>query len=78
MVVAMVVSPLLFFPCRGLERGNVKSAAVQPGVNYGQQAPCPIKEEADGKQGPKYVENRNITHCVCSTAPRSSPASPRR
>ena len=39
------------------EAGNVKSAAVQP--NYGQQAPCPIKE-ADGSKA-KYVENRNIT-----------------
>ena len=43
MVVAMVVSLLFFFHVGGL--GNVKSAAVQP--NYGQQAPCPIKE-ADG------------------------------
>ena len=55
MVVAMVVSLLFFFHVGGL--GNVKSAAVQP--NYGQQAPCPIKE-ADGNKA-KYVENRNIT-----------------
>ena len=55
MVVAMVVSLLFFFHVGGL--GNVKSAAVQP--NYGQQAPCPIKE-ADGSKA-KYVENRNIT-----------------
>ena len=55
MVVAMVVSLLFFFHVGGL--GNVKSAAIQP--NYGQQAPCPIKE-ADGNKA-KYVENRNIT-----------------
>lgn len=55
MVVAMVVSLLFFFHVGGL--GNVKSAAVQP--NYGQQAPCPIRE-ADGNKA-KYVENRNIT-----------------
>ena len=70
MVVAMVVSLLFFFHVGGL--GNVKSAAVQP--NYGQQAPCPIKE-ADGNKA-KYVVIAT-SRCVCSTA-RSSPASPRR
>ena len=55
MAVAMVVSLLFFFHVGGL--GNVKSAAVQP--NYGQKAPCAVKE-ADGNKA-KYVENRNIT-----------------
>ena len=70
MVVAMVVSLLFFFHVGGL--GNVKSAAVQP--NYGQQAPCPIKE-ADATRPSMW--RIATSRCVCSTA-RSSPASPRR
>lgn len=47
--------PAVLFPCR--RPGQRQVGAVQP--NYGQQAPCPIKE-ADGNKA-KYVENRNIT-----------------